>query len=275
LAQLMITTTAKDSPRCADLYAKPWGPKVINNAYRGAGVIHEFGSVRCTLCKRPSAGSTHVFDKARSMIEAAQAPYIFVIDSHFYRGWEHEQRKEEIGLWGMEGPSQEALINMITHLARNGARHVFLATPSPFARFNRKDDIVNAAIVQRGIYHKVVKGMRCPNSTDARHRVLVSIVDYHKLICTDFNDLAIDQSHCDQAGPGFEKKMDDYIHPNFGPGGWYVTHQLLEVLYAGIARQGTQFATPFEGPVRCVNQLYPNDHLKSPNDLLDTTEVCV
>ena len=179
----------------------------------------------------------------------------------------------------MEFPLKEALGRMFVFSAGNGARHVFLATSSPFIKYHRdkvvNDITVNSAILQRGIFHEIVNAMRCRNSTYAMNRVLVSIVDYHKLVWPDFDELANAPDKCDQSGPNFERKMDDDRHPNFGPGGWYLAHQLQEVLYSGMARQGTQSAKLYEGLVGCNTKHSPAEHLKSPSELLSTTEICV
>jgi hypothetical protein len=294
LAQVIRFDYAKDKSVCADSYAEPWGPYIINRAEPGTGVVQEFGSERCSLCMQQHVGGTsakEIFETkkhAKALVETVEkehAPYVFVMDSHFFRGWK-DVDKDEAGLWGMEEPLLEALKRTITYLAWNGALHIFLSTCSPFARFQRgaiKDDqndlTVNGAILQSRMYHEGVMRMRCPSSADASQRVLVSVVDFHKLICPSFNESekapTANFSYCNQSGPGFTAKMDDGVHVNFGPGGWHVVHQLQEVLYSGIARQGTHFTELFEGITGCHKRRYPDHHLNSLTDLVSTTEVCV
>ncbi|CAK0833888.1 unnamed protein product [Prorocentrum cordatum] len=281
LARLMQMINGGDQYRCPASYAEPWGPKVVNHGEPGGCVIQGFGTERCTMCMKPTTSKSKIIHTTRDVIVKEQAPYVFVIDSNYYRGWEtapKDDPKRQVGLWGMELPLQEALQRMITHIALNGARHIFLSTSSPFLRFKNFTQEHVGATLQRNVFQKVVGTMRCRSSTHAGHRVLVSIVHYHKLVCPNFDERVAEKVRgkselCNQSGPGFAKKMDDYnFHANFGPGGKYLVRQLQEALYTGIARQGSRFAKPFEGPVRYRRQ---DELLKSPEGLLTTTEICV
>ncbi|CAK0791546.1 unnamed protein product, partial [Prorocentrum cordatum] len=164
----------------------------------------------------------------------------------------------------------EALQIMIIHVALNVARHIFLSMSSPCLKFKKFTQEHAGATLQRNVLQKVVGTIRCPSSTHAGHRVLVSIVHSHKLVCPKFDERVAEKVRgkgkiCDQSGPGFEKKMGDYnFHANFGPGGKYLVRHLQEALYTGIARQSSRFAKPFEGPVRC----------RQPGELLKSQKIC-
>ena len=89
LAQVLHYSNDMDKSRCSDSYAEPWGPFISNRAYRGRGIIMEFGSNKCTYCTRKTAGTGGAEDKSSQQhtameVERAHAPYVFVMDNHFF-----------------------------------------------------------------------------------------------------------------------------------------------------------------------------------------------
>jgi len=296
LGRLMKETTNEDRGLCPARFSEPWGPKVINYGKPQTCVIQTFGSERCSKCWTPTTSVSVVSTDTSDTIAKEQAPYVFVIDSNWFKGWEVQKEGNlvERGLWGMDDFLVEAAQRMIRHLAVNGARHIFLSTSSPFILYKNHSQGFTGALLQRDKFLTALQGMRCSSSTDAGLRLLVSVVHYHKLVCPEWDDRwaehyskAGKKVKCDQSGPGFQKKMDPSgFHPNREEGGRWLVRQLRKVLFHGIARQGAHYAKPFEVPLLCRtdNCSFQKKDAKYLQDcqahtpveeLLSTTEICV
>ena len=271
---------AEANESCGYLKGQPWGPRVINGAKGGEGAIQAFGSTGCTLCKRNVQRSRETKSPARQNVEQARAPYIFVLDSHYFRPWK-ECRLQMSDYCGMEPYLREALKNMLSFSAQHGAKHVFLATVAPHIGFRFRpqgsnETMANLALFQRDIYSEVVSSMACQDSV--QQRLLVSILDYHRLVCPDFDDQhAYKASKCNQSGPGFKLKLLDGAHAKMDPGGMYLARHFQKVLHHGVAMQGQHFSDPFERPVKCYGTLFPKevDSMEGLEKLITTREVCV
>jgi len=301
IAEMMreVCNNASQSERCASVYGdhQPWGPWVINGAQGAASAIDNFASAECTWCKRHIKPNRPYKSAAKKAVSDAMAPYIYVIDSHFLRPWIDGSKKQE-GLWGMESHMMQALYRMIQFSAWHGAQHIFLSTGSPFIRHGDgqtrdlrrngnylvlphkyKKNNVNNAMRQRKAFLQLLKGIQCKHGSynSSEQRLLVSIVDYHKLVCPDFNENKEKEMglryRCNQSGPGFKKKLGDDLHAE-GPGGFYLVRQVQRVIFHGIARQGTYFSQMFRTPLTCYDELYEKEE-DGLEELLQTFEVCV
>jgi peptidoglycan/LPS O-acetylase OafA/YrhL len=301
-----MSDNASSDPACGDLYGdEPWGPRIINGGKQGYPALQQFGDEECTWCKLHVTRERRVGSHARTSVTTSDAPYIVVMETHFMSPW-HDHQKMMAGMWGMEPHLKTALYRFIQFSAWHGAQHIFLCTGSPYSRagtgadmeapihwkrhrhgprtHQAPEDTMAGPTRQREAWLQMLESFRCTGDDDPGQRVLVSVLDYHKLACPDFDEerAELEGIHyrCNETGPNFGKKIkEDLIHPTEEAGGYFLVRQLQRVLSYGIGRQGSFYSEPFRTPSKCYDRLYEPEEVNlqglEPQKLLTTFEVCV
>lgn len=321
-------------PRCSGANRSLWGPRVVSGGNMGQGLIQYFAPVKkCPRCHTATynpyfakknlwgmySQATHLAPKIMDTIDTHPAKYLFVIEARWFTPWPMQVWTKKmtkkvlhanIGLHHMEPLLLDALKTMLDHLRNNGAQHVFLSTSTPYpttllpggeggsmADF-AIDDARSTHVpeVQRSRFLEVMEKLRCRDTSDPTdERLFVTLVDYHKLVCPDYDRFptvlpnekgAVDpgsQTHraskqqCSHHQHGFNDQdfMPDDVHPPPNAIGHWLVSQLGEIIRMAVeASEGIAAARAFAAPYSCLHARYPLDEAQDLTALFQTVEVC-
>ena len=220
-------------PQCRGQPDSPaWFRRMLPGFVNGMPVVQLFGSDECTWCPTSTYPPNCAWDSANGCsqqstatrlmadlkreiaqrIRQARARNVLLLESHFMRGWV-DLKRSRYGMFQMEDALDDALRNLLLHLAEHGAKHVFMAVPmqgattrkthaffgnltlsdgnteesDSFLRPRKQVPLLAVGALQRAAWMSMVERHSCEFVRGPTQRLHVSILDYHTVYCPGFN----------------------------------------------------------------------------------------
>eukprot|EP00873_Tetraselmis_striata_P002860 jgi/Tetstr1/423124/TSEL_013893.t1 len=177
------------------------------------------------------------------------------------------------GLPGYAPFLAEAMTNFLKHAMESGVRTVVMMTPSMSS--TKKGDMWRRLEADLEVYRAYFHATQCK---DGQQGIDVVLLDWHRLTCPGFEELAATSRTCPLGAHGFPNILPDGQHPS-GPSGNWLGAQTLSAIMAQYAMDRQGFSTwdaALSNPVSsCLLQQHPPASGDRPlRQLLHVHHVC-